>query len=185
MRIIRFSELTETPWKNGGGITREIAEARQDGALVWRLSMADVAGDGPFSNFAGLVRILTVIDGGGMALVSPDGVLEADYGKPVRFDGGLAITARLKDGPLRDLNVMFDPQLCDGDVTRVGGPYDLTHHAGPSETVGVHCLKGIAGVGKAQLNRGDTALIERAAAAIRLDEAASVLLIRIVRAEVG
>ena len=46
MRIIRFNDLTETPWKNGGGITREIGEARQDGSLIWRLSMADVAGDG-------------------------------------------------------------------------------------------------------------------------------------------
>ncbi len=185
MRIIRLSELTETPWKNGGGITRELAEARQDGALVWRLSMADVAGDGPFSNFAGLVRILTVIDGGGMDLISPDGVLEADYGEPVRFDGALTITSRLKDGPLRDLNVMFDPQLCDGDVTRVDGPYDLTHHAGPSETVGVHCLTGIACVDGTSLKPGDTALIEREAVAIKLNAVTSVLLIRLVPVDIG
>ena len=109
MRIIRFSELQQTPWKNGGGITREIAVARAGDCLIWRLSIADVGVDGPFSKFNGLQRILTVIAGRGMELISPHETLQADYAVPVRFDGGWDTQSKLKDGPLRDLNLIYDP----------------------------------------------------------------------------
>jgi len=186
MRIIRRDELIETPWKNGGGITREIAEtrtgAKSDGALIWRLSMADVAGNGRFSSFAGLTRILTVIKGNGMTLVSPDAVLEADYGRPVRFDGALAITAKLKNGPLTDLNLIFDQALCDGDVTPVHGPARQRLEAGAGAMLGVHCLCGAAEVGDGQrVWVGDTGLVEDGAVEMRVDEEAVVLLIRLAR----
>ena len=68
MRLVRRADLTPRPWKNGGGVTREIAahppEAGLDG-FDWRLSMADVASDGPFSAFPGIDRTLTVIEGAG------------------------------------------------------------------------------------------------------------------------
>ena len=46
---------------------------------MWRLSIAEVDEDGPFSLFEGMARILTVIDGKGMVLESEDGVLDAAY----------------------------------------------------------------------------------------------------------
>jgi hypothetical protein len=173
-----MSDLKQTPWKNGGGITREIAERRSDGALVWRLSMADVASDGPFSNFAGLTRVLTVIEGNGMELISPECSLSALYGQPVRFDGALDVASRLRDGPLRDLNLMFDPLLCDGDVTPVAGPHQRVLQAGPDLTYGVHCLEGAIDLdGTDQLPPGDTALIDAGSVEMQLAEGAFALLI--------
>ena len=82
MKIIRFANLATAPWKNGGGVTREIARLDSDGAMVWRLSIADVAVEGPFSKFAGMQRILTVIEGAGMRLERGDaGALIADISR--------------------------------------------------------------------------------------------------------
>lgn len=74
MKLIRYADLLETPWKNGGGVTRTIAARTEDDATLWRLSMADVAQGGPFSNFAGLTRSLTVVSGDGMVLHGPGGI---------------------------------------------------------------------------------------------------------------
>ncbi|MFT3672511.1 HutD family protein [Aestuariivirga sp.] len=68
MDIIRRSQFQTVPWNNGGGITHEVAREDEDGKLHWRLSLAEVGRDGPFSLFPGLARILTVIDGVGMDL---------------------------------------------------------------------------------------------------------------------
>ncbi len=71
MRILRASEHKTMPWKNGGGVTVEIA-IHPPGASVdafdWRVSMATVAQDGPFSSFAGIDRTLAIIEGNGLAL---------------------------------------------------------------------------------------------------------------------
>ena len=82
MRIILPEAFHTQPWKNGGGITHEIAREDRDGALLWRLSIAEVASDGPFSAFTGLSRILTVIEGAGLHLHTPEGRLDA---LPLRF----------------------------------------------------------------------------------------------------
>jgi environmental stress-induced protein Ves len=63
MKIIPPSAFVTMPWKNGGGITHEILKQEHGGKLLWRLSIAEVASDGPFSLFPGLSRILTVIEG--------------------------------------------------------------------------------------------------------------------------
>src|SRR3546814_11687114 len=75
-RRILTSDIMASPWKNGGGVTREIATGgstplcREWG---WRVSLAEVAQDGPFSIFPETDRLIAVIAGGCMALVPPDG----------------------------------------------------------------------------------------------------------------
>ncbi len=97
------------PWKNGGGSTRELARhpAHQpdDGTFDWRLSVADVAADGPFSSFPGLDRILVLLSGNGMAL-SGVGTLRAPLDR-CEFPGETPVHAVLLDGPTRDLNLMW------------------------------------------------------------------------------
>ena len=163
MEILRYNALIDVPWKNGGGITRNIALATYGAQTAWRLSRADVAQDGAFSNFAGLVRILTVVSDTGMALVYPGGQLDADPWQPVRFDGGLQVYARLKDGPLTDLNLMFDPSLCDGSVTTLSGP--VAREVGPPETglTALHVLAGRPTLGSRPLAVGDTAFLDATA----------------------
>jgi uncharacterized protein len=111
VKLIRLSGLAVTPWKNGGGTTTEIAVFPPDtdfGTFEWRLSMANVASDGPFSQFPGIDRTLTVIEGKGLRLVV-DGAPPIDLtprSAPLAFAGDVPTTASLIDGPIRDLNVM-------------------------------------------------------------------------------
>jgi environmental stress-induced protein Ves len=109
-QILRASERTPAPWKNGGGVTSEVA-VHPEGAgtddFAWRVSVADVARSGPFSMFGGVDRIITVVDGPGMAL-TVDGtphVVDARY-EPFAFPGDAVTDCRLLDGPIVDFNVM-------------------------------------------------------------------------------
>jgi uncharacterized protein len=176
MRIIRFSELRETPWKNGGGVTREIAIARDRDAWDWRLSMADVGVDGPFSKFDGMQRILTVVEGRGMELICPHIKLQADLGVPVRFDGAWEIVAKLTQGPLRGVNVIYDAGSCEADARVVGGEFEVESNF--ARLYAIHCISGSITLNETdQLHRGDTALIEQGGAQFVTVGTASALLI--------
>lgn len=122
MQVIPYKSLTATPWVNGGGITREIAAERDDHGILWRISLADVSQEGPFSHFAGLQRILTVFDGGGMLLETSDGPLTAAPMMPLPFAGDLPVEGRLPFGPIRDLNVIFRAAHILADVRALKGP---------------------------------------------------------------
>ena len=107
MQIIRFSGLKAEPWRNGGGVTREIArQDSSDGGWDWRVSIADVTKAGDFSAFPGMERVLTVIEGE-LLLLTVDGAEQPlEKYRPFRFDGGAATTGSLPTGDIRDLNVI-------------------------------------------------------------------------------
>ena len=108
-RHIPLAAQIVVPWRNGGGTTREVA--RGDGAtgFRWRVSVAQVAGDGPFSNYPGVDRMLWLLRGAGMELRIADQLtcLERRYAM-IAFAGEAAVTARLLSGPTEDLNVMVE-----------------------------------------------------------------------------
>ncbi|MDU9004338.1 HutD/Ves family protein [Sedimentitalea todarodis] len=160
MDILRCDALVDIPWKNGGGITRNIAMATCGAHTAWRLSRADVARDGAFSCFAGLERILTVVSDTGMVLDHPDGEFDADPWQPVRFAGEMEVFARLKGGPLTDLNLMFDPSVCDGSVTTLYGPLDHTMIRPEAGATALHVLAGRPKLGTQSLYSGDTAFVD-------------------------
>ena len=157
MQVLRFSDLIEVPWKNGGGITREIAKGMIGEGIAWRISRADVGEDGAFSDFAGLMRILTIVSGGTMQLEHAGGVILADLWNPVRFDGGLPIFARLMAGPLSDLNLMFDPQRVEATVETLRGPF--TAEGSAAGICVVHGLEGRVQVGDQTVHPGDSAFL--------------------------
>ncbi|MDI3338743.1 HutD family protein [Defluviimonas aestuarii] len=136
--VIRPEEFHRQPWKNGGGVTFEIARVEFDGHLHWRLSLAEVASDGPFSAFPGLARILTVIEGAGLILETPGGPIAAHPLDPVLFPGSLPVHARLIGGKVRDLNLIYDPALIDGAVRLV----DAAHPLQEGKTAALFCLSG-------------------------------------------
>lgn len=113
--IIEAHRVTPQPWKNGGGVTRELLRwpangDAADGAGDWRLrlSVADIAADGPFSAFPGVMRWFAVLDGAGVVLSLPDGERTLRPGDaPFCFDGAMAPGCRLLDGPTVDLNLML------------------------------------------------------------------------------
>ncbi|WP_281967654.1 HutD/Ves family protein [Roseovarius nanhaiticus] len=142
MDVLKGTDLVDVPWKNGGGITRKIARGSSGDRVVWTLSRADVANEGPFSNFEGLQRILTVVSGGGMDLVHADGALTAAPCLPVAFDGDLPVASRLHDGPLTDLNLMFDPTVCTGCVTPHHGADDPVLTPPKTGLMAIHVVAG-------------------------------------------
>ncbi|WP_329457496.1 HutD/Ves family protein [Streptomyces sp. NBC_01497] len=127
--VLREGEYRRVPWKNGGGTTLEVAacpSADGDG-FDWRVSVADVAFEGPFSAFPGVDRVITLVDGDGMVL-SVDGVEHRLAPlEPFAFPGDAITACRLPGGPARDLNLMTRRGRTAGRVRVVGvaGVLDL------------------------------------------------------------
>jgi environmental stress-induced protein Ves len=99
------------PWKNGGGETIEIAVhpvATGLDDIFWRVSMAAMTADGPFSVFPGFDRTLVVVQGDGVALIigRENPVRLTTTSDPLRFPADVACAARLLGSPVTNLNVM-------------------------------------------------------------------------------
>lgn len=122
-RILRSSDYQRMPWKNGGGVTAEIwKQNTADGTMLWRLSIADVASDGPFSGFPGIDRWIMMIEGKGMELtISGLGTqrIERPF-EPLAFSGDAQTDCRLLAGPIRDFNLMVDRRQARGDLQVLG-----------------------------------------------------------------
>ncbi|MFP6560505.1 HutD family protein [Paraburkholderia sp. B3] len=157
--LLRGADLVASPWKNGGGVTREIAAASAGAVVVgsapaggagagldafaWRVSVADVAQAGPFSRFEDVDRTLVLLEGAGMLLdeAGPAARTHA-LTQPLdvaRFAGEAAIEARLVDGPTRDFNLMVRRGAACGtlDVWRTA-----TEHRFTAQTVLLYCARG-------------------------------------------
>ena len=110
MQILRHGDYKCMPWKNGLGVTEEVMAHPPGSDLAsfgWRLSIAHVGADGPFSLFAGIDRTIALLDGDGLLLDLPDRTIELDRkGEPFAFSGDLQISSRNKGGPTIDLNIM-------------------------------------------------------------------------------
>jgi len=114
MQIIRQSEFRSTPWKNGGGITREAIRVPASGdPFRWRVSVAHIDQSGPFSDFAAYNRIMVLLRGNGVALQFSNGDerLLRTVGDVAEFDGAIATLCELLDGPCVDLNLMVAKSL--------------------------------------------------------------------------
>jgi environmental stress-induced protein Ves len=106
VQIIRVADQPDMPWKNGGGTTRELLAAPPgDQGLAWRISVATIARDGPFSRFPGVERTLVGLAGVGVLRVSGR-LVDVEPGTILRFDGEEAVSAIVGATPMRVLNVM-------------------------------------------------------------------------------
>jgi len=108
VRILFPHHWQTQPWKNGGGITHEIVRADDVQGARWRLSIAEVAADGPFSRFDGIDRVILMLDGNGFHLhgvgANPERIEQCL--QPFAFAGEAAIQCTLVKGPVRDFNLM-------------------------------------------------------------------------------
>jgi environmental stress-induced protein Ves len=120
---IQIASLTSIPWKNGGGITRNLAiepEGADFDNFLWRLSFAEINEAGSFSTFPGVDRSILVWKGNGLLLHSNGGgvfVLTSDT-EPHSFRGEDEIEATLIDGPTIDFNLMVRRGCCTAAVNR-------------------------------------------------------------------
>ena len=177
MRVLRWADYRRMKWKNGGGETAEIA-AFPEGAGMddfgWRLSMATVAVDGPFSAFAGIDRTLTIIEGNGIELAVGDAapVRLTTASLPHSFPGDLPAFARLIDGPVLDLNVMTRRGRFSHTVERVAAPAE-------TEASAVVCLTGTAMVEGRTLGPRDSGV--DLTDTVRIDGTGEILAVGIMR----
>ena len=153
MRIIRAADCKVMPWKNGGGTTREVA-AWPPGASVqdfdWRISVATIAADGPFSAFAGIDRVITLLAGDGVLLQGAGWSHALDEAlAPFAFAGDEPVQATLLGGASEDFNVMTRRGRCQAQVRVVrtaqpiAGQYRADRAAGRAR----HVVGGIEDTG--------------------------------------
>ena len=137
VRLLTPNDYRSMPWKNGAGRTTEIAVHPPGAALdafTWRVSIADVERDGPFSRFPGIDRTIVLLAGSGMRLAgpgtSPKGPGMGPKGTAREtdlttrfvahdFSGDDAIDCTLLAGPCRDFNAMFRRGRARGRVAVV------------------------------------------------------------------
>ncbi len=108
--ILRAAERSAVPWKNGGGLTREVAvyPAGSDlGSFDWRVSLAEVRHGGPFSIFPHIDRHLAVLAGGlALSVAGEPPLVLSPASPPCDFPGDVPAAAEPVQSPVHDLNVM-------------------------------------------------------------------------------
>ena len=176
MRVISANTYQTTSWKNGGGITHEIAIKSDASRILWRLSVAEVGSDGPFSYFEGLSRVLTVIEGAGLLLVGQGKTFHADLFRPVAFSGSLPITGVLNDGPIRDFNLIYNSDLIEGRVDVLKGG-ELSTFAKPNQTHALFAAHGIVKASGVEIAVGDCGFWNDEAVDIELSDDGFALLV--------
>ena len=112
MQRFDLNQIAPSPWKNGGGSTREIAcwplGAGMDG-FGWRVSVATIAQAGPFSAFPGIDRQIMLLEGDGVQLVSATAGINhtlQQRWQPFAFSGDAALDCSLLGATSTDFNVM-------------------------------------------------------------------------------
>ena len=117
--LLQPSAYQRTRWKNDGGWTTELARRNDDaGGFLWRVSIAEIERDGPFSAFPGIERDLLLLEGNGIELdigEEPARRLARRFER-VHFNGEAEVQCRLLAGPTRDFNVMARRDAIVADV---------------------------------------------------------------------
>jgi environmental stress-induced protein Ves len=154
-RFVR-AQLVEMPWKNGGGLTREIV-CRPAGTGLdrfdWRVSVAEISASGSFSIFDGIDRVIMLLDGNGVELHSADGSITQRLSEPLApfaFSGDVAIDASLIAGASSDFNIMTRRATTRSEVQILEASRDLA----PSRA---GLLLAVRGAWQAQV-RGDASV---------------------------
>jgi len=166
MRTLRATERRALPWKNGGGLTREVLAQPPGsdlGHFDWRVSIAEIHRAGPFSRFPGIERRMAVLEGclrlsideGAALSVSPDT-------PPVEFSGDVLTFADPVGGPVTDLNVMMRRGRFDCRFERrvASAPIRLTPRPGTRVIVALSELIARCAAEEADLAKLDALLIE-------------------------
>jgi environmental stress-induced protein Ves len=131
-----------TPWKNGGGVTVDIAESLLPGfpsgsgeGMVWRFGRTAITAPGPFSDLSGYNRHQVLVSGLGLVLETPAGEIDVRQPfRPVRFAGETPIVSRLEAGPVEVVNLIGDRSRVSIDLCC------LTTGASKSCPAGVHIV---------------------------------------------
>jgi len=193
VQLIPANEYRRVRWHNGAGWTREIATGPLDAvggvtpAWHWRLSIAEIDRDGPFSTFEGVERECMLLHGQGAALQfenAPSQLLSPPFGR-LRFSGEARLSASLVDGRVEVFNLMWRRERVQASTWRRPLVGSMVVFVDPDSCWVVHVLAGQArisgGTDAPMLSMGDTAILRAGEVRTRhaLEGGGELLLIRI------
>lgn len=109
-QVVSLEDVEPRPWRNGGGLTRELLAWPHASEWRVRISIADIERDGPFSHFPAAERWFAVLQGKGVQLTVGGGRQQlTPTSDPFCFSGNAQVDCELLDGPTRDFNLMTLP----------------------------------------------------------------------------
>ncbi|MHA7208605.1 HutD/Ves family protein [Arthrobacter sp. MDT1-65] len=107
--IVSTQDVPPSAWRNGAGATREIAAFRDTGSAAdfdWRISVAELRQDAPFSRFPGIDRTFLLASGAGVVLEIAGTAVSLDEGDVTAFPGEDEVGVALPRGPATAVNLM-------------------------------------------------------------------------------
>ncbi len=116
--VYPIDAIPTEPWRNGGGTTRTIATGGAD----WRVSLASIERDGPYSRFPGMSRVSLILGGQGVVLRNDAAVVPLRPMRVTAYDGDADWGATLVDGPSVALNAMTAKRRYRANVRLVDEP---------------------------------------------------------------
>lgn len=157
MKIIRHQDLHEGRWRNGLGVSWDIAsDSSGTEDFGWRLSLARIDRDVPFSVYPGVDRIFTLVEGGGVDL-DLDGIGTLAVHRPCiphPFPCDVATHCRLLAGPCRALNLFTRRGGWSASAEVLSSGAEITHDG----LILLYSLSGVSDVNGAALAEGDAAV---------------------------
>lgn len=193
-RVVPANEYRRARWKNGAGWTREICACRSDGEgglaagdWDWRLSIAEIEADAPFSTFPGIDRHLVLLGGNGLRLRFADGETHELHPphQSLRFAGEREVRGELLDGRTEDFNLMWRRDAVQATLWHRPLVGTMVVFAEPGTTWALYLVAGEVRfdeeTGLPSLAQGDTALLRPEPGRVRyaLEGSGEALLVRI------
>ena len=124
-QIVQLADVPATAWRNGGGVTRELAVWPSAADWAWRMSVADVAQAGPFSVFEGIDRWFAVLDGAGVRLdMAGESYPLTPADAPLFFDGATPVDCQMLAGKTVDFNLMLRRGSASAQMQRVADHFE-------------------------------------------------------------
>jgi environmental stress-induced protein Ves len=177
--LLKSEDYTRSPWKNGGGIFTDIADAHRADAsvkdwdsLLWRFAATPIVAPGPFSYMSGIDRLQMVIAGRGLVLRAPG--QEFDEREPfttVRFTGENEIVTVLEAGPVEVVNLMARRGAAEIELIALREPGDRPLPAG------THLVYAVSGDCSICLNDEDSVIPDGCTLKVELTETSRLALI--------
>lgn len=113
------------PWRNGGGWTTVLAQAPGGEPAQWRIAVAEIERDGPFSDYSGYDRTIVAEDAC-FTLEFADGErVEIEPLVPFSFEGERPVYCRLQGSRASAFNVMTLRGACTHEVRVENGEIEV------------------------------------------------------------
>ncbi len=125
--LVPLCAVAPIPWRNGGGVTRELVAWPDAEQWLWRISVAQVASNGAFSYFEGVQRWLKMLSGAVRLNIDDDAIELTERSAPFVFDGATPVHCTVLGGPVQDLNLMLRVANCAskraGQMRQISGEH--------------------------------------------------------------